>query len=157
MRLSRFRIAWVMSFVALVALNLLAIRALSEIRYLRNIGALLELGALPMANVLAVSALVRHRRPGSRPFLVGFEMFGMMALVFYVALVSYFSHQVVGTYLAPWATPIEQFIGRHRPYVLIPILFTITVVMLGLPQMAFALIGGLLSRRFKRQSVSFSR
>jgi hypothetical protein len=156
MRLPRFRIAWLMGFVALVALNLAMIRALSEIRYLKIIS-LLELGALPMANVLAVSALVRHRRPGSRPFLVGFELFGMVALVLYVASVSYFPNQVVGTLVAPWATPVKESIGGHRPYVFIPILFTGIVVMLCLPQVTFALIGGLLSRRLQRQSISFSR
>jgi hypothetical protein len=143
-----------MGFVAVVALNLFAIRELS---YLGKIGFLLVLGALPMANVLAVSAQVRHRRPGSRSFLVGFEIFGMMALVFYVALVSYFSNQVVRTYLAPLATSIQGPIWQHRLYFLIPIILTVYVVMLVLPQVAFALIGGLLSRRFKRQSVSFSR
>jgi len=56
MRLPRFGIAWAMGFVAVVALNLFAIRALSEID--GKIGTLLGLGALPMANVLAVSALV---------------------------------------------------------------------------------------------------
>jgi hypothetical protein len=136
-----------MGFVAVVALDLFAIRALSSEG---KIGILVVLGALPMANVLAVSALVRHRRPGSRSFLVGFEIFGMMALVFYVALVSYFSNQVVRTYLEPLDTPIEGSIGRHRPYLLIPIGLTVSVVMLVLPQVAFALLGGFLFRRLGR-------
>ena len=39
-------------------------------------------------------------------------------------------------------------IGRYRPFILIP--FSVSaVVMLGWPQMAFALLGGFLSRRFK--------
>ena len=51
---------------------------------------LLILGALPMANVLAVGILIGQRRPGSRPFLLGFEAFGAMALALYVALASFF-------------------------------------------------------------------
>ena len=39
-----------------------------------------------MANVLVVGMLVAQRRPGSRPFLLGFEAFGAMALALYIAL-----------------------------------------------------------------------
>jgi hypothetical protein len=42
-----------------------------------------------MANVLAVGILVGQQSPRSRPFLLGFEAFGAMALAFYVALVSF--------------------------------------------------------------------
>ena len=55
-----------------------------------------------MANVLAVGILIGQQRPGSRPFLLGFEAFGAMALAFYVALVSFFpdSYEPIGSYLA---------------------------------------------------------
>ena len=66
MKLPRFRIAWVMVFVALVAINLWAIRALSNLQFrayfvgplLRSqVIGILILGGLPMANVLAVGLL----------------------------------------------------------------------------------------------------
>ena len=41
-----------------------------------------------MANVLGVGMLVAHQRPSCRAFLLGFEVFGAMALVFYVILAS---------------------------------------------------------------------
>ena len=71
----RFRIAWVMVAVAIAALNLAVIRVLLG----SPVGELVVLGALPMANVLAVGLLIGLRRRGSRPFLLGFEAFGAMA------------------------------------------------------------------------------
>jgi hypothetical protein len=145
-----------MGFVALVALNLVAIRASDEFRA-GMMGDLLIMGAMPMANFLAVSTLIRHQRHGSHPFLLGFEAFGTMALVFYVALVSNFPKQVWVTCVAPWSNPILKSNGWHWPYVHVPMILTVTVVILGLPQVVFALIGGLVFRRFNRQSVNFSR
>jgi hypothetical protein len=148
-KVPRFRIAWVMVAVAIVALDFAATRALF------GWGHRLLLGALPMANVLAVGILVGQQSPRSRPFLLGFEAFGAMALAFYVALVSFFpdSYEPIGSYLAlvesVLVEPIEKFIGRDRPFILVPIAYIVAVIMLGWPQVAFALIGGFLSRRFK--------
>ena len=50
----RFRIAWVMIFVAIAALDFAAIRAF----FVSGDVALLVLGALPMANILAVGILI---------------------------------------------------------------------------------------------------
>ena len=107
------------------------------------------LGALPMANVLAVGMLIGQRRPGSRPFLLGFEVFGAMALAFFIALASCFPHEVVLLYLAPFVAPVEWFIGPGSPFVYIPIGGLVVAVMLVGPQVAFALVGGSISRRFK--------
>jgi hypothetical protein len=82
--LPRFRIAWLMLFVAVVALNFGAIRALSELEPPK--GGLLVFGAVPMTNILAAGILIGHRRPASRPCDVGFEAFGAMALYLCVAL-----------------------------------------------------------------------
>ena len=71
-------IAWVMVAVAIAALDFGAIRAL--LRFASLMGELLILGTLPMANVLAVGLLIGQRRPGSRPFRLGFEAFGVMAV-----------------------------------------------------------------------------
>ena len=52
-------------------------------------------------------------------------------------------------YLLPFIRALEQTIGRDRPFVFIPISCFGSVVMLGWPQVAFALIGGFLCRRFR--------
>jgi hypothetical protein len=102
-----------------------------------------------MANVLVVGILIGQRRPGSRPFLMGFEAFGAMALAFFIALASCFPREVVLTYLNPVLAPIERTIGDDQPFVMFPILCVVVAVLLGWPQVAFALAGGFLSRKFK--------
>jgi hypothetical protein len=145
----RFRIAWVMVAIAIAALDFAVIRASFDIP---EVG-LLVLGALPMANVLAVGILIGQWRPESRPFLLGFEAFGAMALALFVAvaMASLFldNYRLLTSYLTPVIQPIEKSIGQNRPFVFIPIALFAMVVMLGWPQLVFALIGGSLSRRFR--------
>jgi hypothetical protein len=150
-KLPRFRIAWIMVAVAIAALDFGAIRAL----LVRHGSALddqrsmcLLLGALPMTNVLAVGMLIGQRRPARRPFLLGFEAFGVTALVLFIALAICFPREVVIPYFAPLVAPVERFIGPGRPFY-IPIGGLVVAVVLVGPQMVFALVGGLLSRRFK--------
>jgi hypothetical protein len=102
-----------------------------------------------MANVLVVGLLIAQRRPGSRPFLMGFEAFGAMALAFFIVLATFFPREVVLPYLTPVLAPIGRFIGPGRPIVVIPIGALVGAVMLVGPQVVFALVGGVLSRRFK--------
>ena len=82
MKMPRFRIAWIMVAVAIAALDFAAIRASLDIRE----AVLFVLGALPMANVLAVGILIAQQRPGSRPFFLGFEAFGAMALALFITV-----------------------------------------------------------------------
>jgi hypothetical protein len=144
-KMPRFRIAWGMVAVAIAALDFAAIRASLDIRE----AVLLVLGALPMANVLAVGILIAQQRPGSRPFLLGFEAFGAMALALYVGLLSWRPRGLVIPYLLSLIRVLEQAVGRDRPFVFIPILCFGSVVMLGWSQVAFALIGGFLCRKFR--------
>jgi hypothetical protein len=102
-----------------------------------------------MANVLAVGLLIGLRHRGSRSFLLGFEAFGVMALAFYIALTGFSPHPGVISYVDLLLQPTSRTIGTGRPGVLIAIISSVAVVMLGLPQFTFALIGGFLSRRFK--------
>jgi hypothetical protein len=106
---------------------------------------------------LVVGILVGQQHPGSRPFLLGFEVFGAMALAFYVVAFACFfqeSHELVGSYLTPWLDLMEKAVGRNRPFAFVPMACFGIVVMLGWPQVAFALIGGSLSRRFKAPSIT---
>ena len=154
MRVPRFQIAWIMVAVAIAALDFGAIRALLDPVWF--VAGFLLLGALPMANILAVGILIGLRRPKRRPFLLGFVIFGAMALALYVALTSSFTNPdiaknpclgLLDSYLA--LNPTVEIIGPSHPFVFIPIQCFVTVVMLVWPQLAFALIGGLLSRKFK--------
>ncbi len=148
MKAPRFRIAWVMVGIAIAALDFAAIRAMHGHP---EIG-LLGLGALPMANVLVVGSLVAQQRPGSRPFLLGFGVFGAMALALFVALVSFVqdSERLISSYLALLVVlPMDKFVGSDRYFAYLPLACSVVVVMLTWPQVAFALIGGFLSRRFK--------
>src|SRR5262249_49253207 len=120
----------------------------------------LLLGALPMANVLAVGILVGPQRPGCRPFLLGFEVFAVMALAFLGVACAWgfaVSHVLVGSSLVTWLELMEKAIGRNPPFAFVPIVWFGTVLMLGWPQVAFALIGGSLSRRFKAPSIPVDR
>lgn len=143
----RFRIVWVMLAIAIAALDLEATRGGLESN--SHAGEILVLGALPMVNVLAVGLLIGYRRRGSRPFFLGFEAFGAMALVLYVVLASCFRAEVVNPYLVLFFDPIVRIIGQDRPIIYIPIAYSTCVVTLGLPQVAFALMGGFLSHRFR--------
>jgi hypothetical protein len=146
-KLPRLRIAGVMGFVAIVALNFGAIRALSG--FAPDHSDYLTLGALPMADILVVGLLIAQQYPQSRPFFLGFEVFGAMALALYVALEIYCRDKAVNPYLALFFDPIERIGGRGWPVRFIPIRYSIGVAILVLPQIALALIGGFLSRRFR--------
>jgi hypothetical protein len=93
----------------------------------------------------ALTAELTHYRPGSRPFLLGFEAFGVMALILFFGLAICFPREVVMPYLEPFLSRIATIIGQGRPFVLIPIECFVAVVLLGWPQLAFALRRGFLS------------
>jgi hypothetical protein len=146
MKNPRFRIVWLMVAVALVALNFAAVRALLEFN--SSAAASLILGALPMANVLVIGILIAQRHPGSRLFLLGFEVFGAMALAVYVALSVYHDAVAVTAYLELFMGPWEVTINRLPPPDDVISNF-IVGVLLALPQVVFALIGGFLSLKYR--------
>jgi hypothetical protein len=143
----RFRIAWVMVAVAIVAFDFGAGRSMVDSG--GNVGAFLMLGALPMANILAVGILIGRRRPGSRPFLLGFETFGTMVLALYVVSTILFDVDLVVDQLTPVLETMAEAVDAFPPFVSIPVLYSAIMVMLVLPQVVFALIGGLLSRKYR--------
>jgi hypothetical protein len=143
----RFRIAWGMVFVALAALDFTAIRAVFD--YRGPTSYLLGIGAMPMANVLVVGLLVGHRRRGGRRFLIGFEAFGAMALGAYVVSSSLFAEELVIPYLRLVFTPFLLYLDNVTRMSLqsyLAIYYLILAVLLGLPLLAFGLIGGFFCR-----------
>ena len=147
MKAPRFRIAWVMVAVAIVAFDFAVGRAMVDSG--GNARAFLMLGALPMANILAVGNLIGRRRRGSRPFLLGFETFGTMALALYVASIILFDGELWVFHLTPVVKPIAEAVGAFPPFVSIPVLCSATMGMLLLPQLGLALVGGFLSRKYR--------
>ena len=101
-----------------------------------------------MVNVLAVGLVISQRRPGNRPFLLGFVPFGAMALALYVAMATSFPREIVVSCLTPVSNFLERMIGAHRPLLFTPAQTFAYLAMLVLPQLVFGLIGGVLSRRF---------
>ena len=151
MRAPRFRIAWIMFAVAIAAINLAPIRALNDPGLG---GVLIVVGALPVANVLVVGMLTARKRPGSRPFLLGFEVFGALALALYLFAVTCSGSRTwvngpLERYLSQVLGPLRPVIQPYGPFAHAAIeLFVIFVMLVG-PQLVFAVAGGFLSRRFK--------
>jgi hypothetical protein len=157
-KVPRFRIAWAMVFVAIAALNFGAIRAWSDLKtsnggnqHVMLMIDALGAGAMPMANILAVGLLISLRHRGSRPFLSGFEAFGATALALYVAGAIFFTEELVMPYLNLALKPLAKtmVIGPFPHTVFFLVIVSVAGVMLVLPQVALALIGGLLFRKFK--------
>jgi hypothetical protein len=145
-KVPRFRIASIMVVVAIAALDLVAIRTFLGFRSL--MGELLILGALPMANVLAVVLALGQLRPANRPFCLGFVLFGAMALTVYVATATSFPREIVKSYMIPVSEYLVRVIGPHRPLLFIPAQTFAYLAILVLPQVVIALIGGLLFQKF---------
>src|SRR5262245_65406741 len=107
------------------------------------------LGGLPMANLLAVGFLVGRRHFASRPFLLGFEVFGAMALGLNVAVATLFTKELLFPYVHSVILPLGKPDGQPFGTAQLLIHMSFAAAMLGLPQLAVSLIGGSLFRRFR--------
>ena len=145
MKVPRFRIASMMWSSAIAALNLGMIRAMPVIG--RPTSVLLVLGALPTANVLPVILLIGQRRRESRPFRLGFVSFGSTALALFVAMTCFFPLEMAILF-TPLLGYVVKTIGSGRPLLSVAAQALALVVVIVLPQVVFALIGGFLSRKF---------
>jgi hypothetical protein len=142
-------IAWLMAIIALAALNLGAIRAALD----ESGGLDLQLCivVLPTANVLAMGLLIGHRHRESRRFLLGFEVFGAAALA-YLIVANLSGKDWVWSYLTLASEPLRAAIaptggGKWSTLRLLAARSFLSL-WATLPQLAFALIGGFLSRKF---------
>ena len=104
-----------------------------------------------MANVLAAGLLIGLWRRGSRPLLWGFEIFGAVMLACYIATVSLLTEELVRPlfdlivkylFTTLWNGPYRNNVGHLIGY-------SVTIAILALPQVAFALVGGFLFRYFR--------
>jgi hypothetical protein len=106
-----------MVFVAIAALNCGVIRAcyydlLTYKPGNANRLEFLALGALPMANVLAVGIVIGYRRRECRPFLLGFEACGAAALVLYLAYIAVWSFYDYQWPVRPWVFMVLNPFGK---------------------------------------------
>ena len=149
MKAPRIRIAWVMFAVAVFAIDLTVMRALLD--HLSPLGEELLFGALPMANVLAVGLLIAQQHVRSRPFLLGFELFGAIALAACVASARFCPGPggPIRSYVSILLDPIAAPMGLTRTLSSVLMIWLVVLFMLGWPQLAFALLGGFLSRRYR--------
>jgi hypothetical protein len=149
-KLPRLRIGRVMIAVGIIALNFGVIRAVTDLE--SRFVFLLSVLVLPMANILAIGLLLAFLRPQRRDFLRGFELFGLIALICVVGL-AMVVEGLVTLYLAPPMALFEATIGPPPPirqnWPTYPFLvgFCFFSVWATWPQLAFAVIGGFLSRR----------
>jgi hypothetical protein len=114
---------------------------------------LIVLGALPMANVLALGLypilMARHEYERGRLGLVGFEVGGVAALLLFLACSTL------------WTKSLSEGVGRLLMALGLspgPVFVAGAVVLLGLPQLAMALLGARPGRIYKvRVSVIVER
>jgi hypothetical protein len=149
LRILRLRVAELMTVVAISALDFGIVLALlnvafREVRSSSDAAWFLLLGAMPMANILAVGLI--HRGSASRPFLLGFVVFGATALAFYIAVASLYPDGFLGSYLGIFLSWLP-YPDSNPPWSLGLVLIA-SVVVLVLPQIVFALLGGVLFRKF---------
>jgi hypothetical protein len=153
----RFRIAWLMVVVAFVALDLGAIRGLFGVR--DTFAELVLVGVLPMANILAAVAILGAVRRGFPPFLVGFEVFGAAAMLACLAW-AWLSPDALTVYLVGILLLVVRLF-RTESFGVGLVNYTIAGVLLSLPEVVLALLGGWLTSlaatslaRRRRRSVS---
>ncbi len=146
MKCFRFSIWSLMAVVLLVALDCMAINMfLGRLPFPASLSELIFLGALPMANLLAIGLFrlwkERNGRGRTRPFLVGFEVFGGVALLLFFVCI--------------WVAPdsLHDGVGGYLRSLSLrpgdPLLFTGAVAILLLPQLALASVGGWLVSRYR--------
>jgi hypothetical protein len=110
------------------------------------------LGAVPMANMLVIGPLLARPWPRNRPFLLGFEIFGVVALSAFVLLMTLFPspNGPIFRYLDLALHALERIIGQEPTHVHPLITLLADGYLLSIPQLVFALIGGFLSQWFIR-------
>ena len=154
----RLTIFWVMVIVAVVAIDLGAVRgvfAKSDIN--TNFIAMFILGTVPMANVLVAALFAGHQCRRYRPFLRGFEASGATALVIYVAAIWSSSWAIERIFLHPLLQPLHDNLTSKPNQTLWEFTIGFIVILisgaaiLALPQLAFALIGGFIFHKIAAQ------
>ena len=148
MKAIRYPIGWLMAIVAIAALDFGAIRRASDDPSGSHL--MLCVVGLPMVNFMAVGLLIGHRYPGSRQFLLGFEVFGVASLAFLLAQ-GLSGKDWIWSYLTLASERLRAIIGptgggkwSASRLLLARALLSFWAT---LPQLTFALTGGFLSQK----------
>ena len=145
MKIPRFRLAWLMVAVALIAVNLAVICV--DLTVLGLDG--LEVGLLPGVTALTVVLFAISGRPGgSRPFAWGFVASLTMAMCAYVICCLTIPDLLRWSMIYHVDAIVRHFYAAD-PLLIFRLSLAAQGLMLGLPQLALAVLGGLLSRRYK--------
>jgi hypothetical protein len=152
----RFTIATLAFVVVLLALDFAWMRVLLPIRGFSVFGFAaqgFDVGVLPMANLLVLSLYLRlSRRERPHPFLVGFELCGLGAVLAYMAWCwadpKTVANLIMTLYRAWW---LWKPLSPSDPYLLVVAAISFTV-----PQLLVAMLGGLMTRYFARSRVTAS-
>lgn len=145
MKSPRFSLSGLMAVVLVVALGFGAGKALMGVRpFVPDLSELIIFGALPMADILAIGLIPffrsRVERGEGRPALVGFEAFGVAALLVFLGC------SLLAT------RPIHEGVGsvmRSMGLLPGPTFLAGAVAILLVPQLALASLGAWLGRNYK--------
>ena len=145
MKVLRSRIAWVMVVVALCGLHLAVICTDTPVFGLDG----LEVGLLPGVTVLTVTLFSISRTRGrNRPFAWGFVASLAVAMCVYIVCCLTIP-DLLRVSIVYEVDAIVRYIYEPSPHLVYRLSLEIQGLILGLPQLAFALIGGFLFRRFR--------
>ena len=144
MKLPRFQIGLIMVIVAAIAIDLGVLRV--AMGHFTSTARMLAAGSLPMASILGISLFIHHRRPGFHPYLAGFQLFGSIAMVLYGLLAAFPANEALRPYVAFFVNPAAEAIGSDQSPFFISVVTLIEVVVLVLPQVVIAVVGGFLWR-----------
>jgi hypothetical protein len=161
MNLPRFSIAWIMAMIVIVAIDLAAIRALDGTSTV--IGGLIAIGSVPMAGLLLLGlpSLIwgSSGRGESRLLLAGFEGIGWTTLLAYTGSAILLPESVAaGTASIAEALVsvaeallkvlgLDTVVGFNPAWPWFGLLLPLLILLL--PQLVIALIGGWLNHRFE--------
>ncbi len=135
-----------MGVVAIAGCDFAVIRTFGD--YRSQTGDLLLVGAMPMANVLAVGMPTGLHPLRSRPFVLGFEAFSTIALASYLFMAIFF-YRVPWHYVQPVVNHLLMTLRPYGTLVCVSAICSAAAAMLVLPQVTFALIGGFLLRKYR--------
>ncbi len=158
MRMPRFRIGWAMAFIGFVAVELAVLRGILRFSspsftttwQVQFVG----LACQGLLTALAIGVMVACHRRASRPFLVGFEAFGIAALALYIAGVVSYPQELIRfsqTALRPIVNLFAD--GPIMSSGAVWLIAGIVEGAISLPLLAFAAIGGFLTHRRSAQGI----
>ncbi len=140
MNLPRVSIAWSMVGVALVALNLAAIRALADGYHEQ-----LLFDALPTIDILVLAGIAGFRRRHWRAFALGFVLTGALSLIAY----QFWAENHPWEWLR-YFQPLSDLASRIRdayPRSYMPIIYAMLCIVFAIPHAFIGLVGGCLGAK----------